>query len=44
MNTFHLPCNYCTITLEDIQLQLGLPVDGPIVTGSIYAANWKDVC
>ncbi|MBA0554285.1 hypothetical protein Golob_013399 [Gossypium lobatum] len=42
MHTFHLPCDECTITLEDIQLQLGLPVDGPIVTGSIHTANWKD--
>ncbi|MBA0618514.1 hypothetical protein Godav_027845, partial [Gossypium davidsonii] len=26
--TFHLPCRECIITLEDVQLQLGLPVDG----------------
>ncbi|MBA0776108.1 hypothetical protein Gotri_011161 [Gossypium trilobum] len=27
-HTFHLPCGECTITLEDVQLQLELPVDG----------------
>ncbi|KAG8502538.1 hypothetical protein CXB51_000116 [Gossypium anomalum] len=32
-HTFHLPCGECTITLEDVQLQLGLPVDGYAVTG-----------
>ncbi|MFQ6625608.1 hypothetical protein Gotur_005300, partial [Gossypium turneri] len=44
MHTFYLPCGKCTITLEDVQLQLGLPVDRPVVTGSIYAVNWRDVC
>ncbi|MBA0862409.1 hypothetical protein Goshw_008065 [Gossypium schwendimanii] len=24
-HTFYLPCRECTITLEDVQLQLGLP-------------------
>ncbi|MBA0614794.1 hypothetical protein Godav_015037, partial [Gossypium davidsonii] len=24
-HTFHLPCRECTITLEDVNLQLGLP-------------------
>ncbi|KAH1122151.1 hypothetical protein J1N35_005311 [Gossypium stocksii] len=28
---FHLPCSKCTTTLKDIDLQLGLPVDGPVV-------------
>ncbi|MFQ6624654.1 hypothetical protein Gotur_003662 [Gossypium turneri] len=35
MHTFHLPCGECTITLEDVQLQLGLPVDESVITGSI---------
>ncbi|MFQ6633658.1 hypothetical protein Gotur_010126 [Gossypium turneri] len=26
------------------RLQLGLPVDGRIVTGSVHAANWRDEC
>ncbi|KAH1073544.1 hypothetical protein J1N35_025872 [Gossypium stocksii] len=35
MHTFHLLCGECTITLEDMHLQLGLPVDGSVVTGPI---------
>ncbi|MBA0862595.1 hypothetical protein Goshw_010523, partial [Gossypium schwendimanii] len=32
-HTFHLPCEECTITLEDVQLRLGLPVMGPHLPG-----------
>ncbi|MBA0875205.1 hypothetical protein Goshw_027834 [Gossypium schwendimanii] len=32
MHTFHLPCGECTLTLKDMQLQLGLPVDGSALT------------
>ncbi|MFQ6663381.1 hypothetical protein Gotur_030931 [Gossypium turneri] len=32
-HTFHLPCEECTVTLEDVALQLGLPIDGSLVTG-----------
>ncbi|KAH1063958.1 hypothetical protein J1N35_028945 [Gossypium stocksii] len=39
-HTFHLPCGECTITLEDVHLQLGLPVDGYAVTGSTQSADW----
>ncbi|KAG8488711.1 hypothetical protein CXB51_016688 [Gossypium anomalum] len=38
--TFTLPCGECTITLEDMQLQLGLLVDGYIVTGSAQSTDW----
>ncbi|MFQ6621354.1 hypothetical protein Gotur_001870, partial [Gossypium turneri] len=38
---FHLPCGECTITLEDVSLQLGLPVDGHPVTGSAQSSNWE---
>ncbi|MFQ6631438.1 hypothetical protein Gotur_008869, partial [Gossypium turneri] len=34
-HTFHLPCGECTITLEHMQLQLGLSVDGSTLTRSI---------
>ncbi|MBA0850509.1 hypothetical protein Goshw_000423 [Gossypium schwendimanii] len=34
MHTFHIPCEECTITLEDVQLQLELPVDGFVLTRS----------
>ncbi|KAK5774481.1 hypothetical protein PVK06_042336 [Gossypium arboreum] len=42
----HVPssCNECTITFEDVQLQLELSVDGPVVTRSIVTADWRDVC
>ncbi|KAK5839062.1 hypothetical protein PVK06_007820 [Gossypium arboreum] len=32
-HTFHLPYGECTVTLEDVALHLGLPVDGSAVTG-----------
>ncbi|KAK5771865.1 hypothetical protein PVK06_048119 [Gossypium arboreum] len=38
-HTFHLPCGECTITLEDMHLQLGLPVDEDAVTGSVHSAD-----
>ncbi|KAK5826294.1 hypothetical protein PVK06_021211 [Gossypium arboreum] len=43
-HTFHLPCGECTITLEDVQLQLGLQVDGYAVTGSTQSADWGPIC
>ncbi|MFQ6621681.1 hypothetical protein Gotur_002843 [Gossypium turneri] len=39
MHTFHLPCRECTITLDDLQLQLGLSVDGSVLTGSVQSAD-----
>ncbi|MBA0869395.1 hypothetical protein Goshw_027702, partial [Gossypium schwendimanii] len=38
-HTFHLPCGECTITLEDVQLQLRLPMDGSVLTGSVQSAD-----
>ncbi|XP_052489895.1 protein MAIN-LIKE 2-like [Gossypium raimondii] len=32
-HTFHFPCGECTVTLEDIAMQLGLQIDGRPVTG-----------
>ncbi|KAG8478547.1 hypothetical protein CXB51_028299 [Gossypium anomalum] len=43
-HTFHLPCGECTITLEDVALQLGLLVDGDAVTGSVHSGDWGAVC
>ncbi|MBA0759981.1 hypothetical protein Gotri_022783, partial [Gossypium trilobum] len=31
----------CTITLEDVKLQLGLSVDGSALTGSVQFADWR---
>ncbi|KAK5842180.1 hypothetical protein PVK06_004510 [Gossypium arboreum] len=44
MHTFHLLSGECTITLEDLQLQLELPVDRPVMIRSIVATDWSDVC
>ncbi|MFQ6667914.1 hypothetical protein Gotur_033765 [Gossypium turneri] len=32
-HTFHFPCGECTVTLEDVAMQLGLPIDRSPVTG-----------
>ncbi|XP_040964508.1 protein MAINTENANCE OF MERISTEMS-like [Gossypium hirsutum] len=32
-HTFHFPCRECTVILEDVALQLGLPIDESPVTG-----------
>ncbi|MFQ6665061.1 hypothetical protein Gotur_031929 [Gossypium turneri] len=37
MHRFHLSCGECTITLEDVQLQLGLLVDGFTLTESVQS-------
>ncbi|KAH1121174.1 hypothetical protein J1N35_004334 [Gossypium stocksii] len=37
--TFHLSCGECMIILEDISVQLGLPVDGVAVIGPRKVAN-----
>ncbi|MBA0854630.1 hypothetical protein Goshw_002815, partial [Gossypium schwendimanii] len=34
----------CTITLEDVQLQLRLPADGSILTGFAQSVHWGVVC
>ncbi|MBA0755100.1 hypothetical protein Gogos_019912, partial [Gossypium gossypioides] len=38
-HTFHLPCGECIITLEDVQLQLRLSIDGPVLTGSVQSVD-----
>ncbi|MBA0667922.1 hypothetical protein Goklo_000929 [Gossypium klotzschianum] len=43
-HTFHLPCRECTITLEDVQLQLRLSVDESVLTESTQSADWRAVC
>ncbi|MBA0656511.1 hypothetical protein Goklo_008858, partial [Gossypium klotzschianum] len=43
-HTFHLSCGECTITLEDVQLQLGLPMNESVVTRSVQSTNWGTVC
>ncbi|XP_017622218.1 protein MAINTENANCE OF MERISTEMS-like [Gossypium arboreum] len=43
-HTFHLPCGECTITLEDVALQLGLPIDGNSVTGISSISRPATLC
>jgi hypothetical protein len=42
-HTFHLPTGECTITLEDVNMLLGLRVDGKAVTGPTEV-SWKEDC
>ncbi|RYR13538.1 hypothetical protein Ahy_B04g070476 isoform F [Arachis hypogaea] len=34
-HTFHMPFGECTVTLQDVAFQLGLPVDGEAVSGCL---------
>ncbi|KAH1032389.1 hypothetical protein J1N35_044563 [Gossypium stocksii] len=38
------PCGKCTITLEDVAVQLGPPVDGPVIMGSMIIPGKVDLC
>ena len=42
-HTFHLPVGECIITLQDVAVQFGLPIDGEPVTGRVRL-NWVALC
>ncbi|CAL0312758.1 unnamed protein product [Lupinus luteus] len=42
-HTFHLPTGECTITLEDVSMQLGVSVNGLPVTGPTFF-DWNELC
>ena len=42
-HTFHVPQGECTITLQDVSIILGLPIDGVAVSGST-CLDWREVC
>ncbi|MFQ6663305.1 hypothetical protein Gotur_030883, partial [Gossypium turneri] len=43
-HTFHFLCGECTVTLEDVALQLGLPIDRSPVTGVSAFAEPAALC
>ncbi|KAK5839397.1 hypothetical protein PVK06_008177 [Gossypium arboreum] len=43
-HTFYLPCDECTITFEDVALQLDLPVDGVVITGVVVVLGKENLC
>ncbi|MBA0772674.1 hypothetical protein Gotri_008014, partial [Gossypium trilobum] len=43
-HTFHFPCGECTITFEDVSLQLGLLIDGEVVMGLVTSSGWSATC
>ncbi|KAE8736290.1 Alpha/beta hydrolase domain-containing protein 17B [Hibiscus syriacus] len=42
-HTFHLPCGEATITLEDVSMHLGFPVDGNMMCG-MADSDWQSMC
>ncbi|KAK9985336.1 hypothetical protein SO802_030287 [Lithocarpus litseifolius] len=45
-HTFHLPHGEMSITLEDVEVILGLPIDGEVLIGptAVENGNWKQLC
>ncbi|MBA0678435.1 hypothetical protein Goari_019782, partial [Gossypium aridum] len=43
-HTFHLSYGEYTITLEDVQLQLGLSMDRSVLTRSAQSVDWEVIC
>ncbi|XP_075663432.1 serine/threonine-protein phosphatase 7 long form homolog [Castanea sativa] len=43
-HSFHLPHGEMTITLQDIEVILGVPVHGLPVVGFTHMDNWRDFC
>ena len=42
-HTFHFPHGEAIVTLEDVALHLGLPIDGHAVTGATQF-HWPQIC
>jgi hypothetical protein len=41
-HTFHLPCGKTTVTLQDVAMNLGLPIDSSPVCGTVTPGGWRD--
>ena len=44
MHSFHLPHGEMTITLQDMEVIMGVPVDGLPVVGFTRMDDWGDLC
>ncbi|TVU26256.1 hypothetical protein EJB05_28793, partial [Eragrostis curvula] len=42
-HTFHLPCGELTVTLQDVAMILGLPIDGLAMIGMVQPQGWRDM-
>ena len=42
-HTFHLPCGEVTITMQDVVMILGLPLEGNAVTSIVQGDGWRDI-
>ncbi|XP_019450702.1 PREDICTED: serine/threonine-protein phosphatase 7 long form homolog [Lupinus angustifolius] len=40
---FHFPCGEAIVTLEDVTYQLGIPIEGEVVTG-VTSTDWEELC
>ncbi|KAK9997867.1 hypothetical protein SO802_017470 [Lithocarpus litseifolius] len=45
-HTFHLPHGEMSITLEDVEVILGLPIDGEVLVGptTVVDGDWRQLC
>ena len=45
-HTFHLPHGEMSITLEDVEVIFGLPIDGEVLVGltAVVDGNWRQLC
>ncbi|RLN03246.1 hypothetical protein C2845_PM13G10090 [Panicum miliaceum] len=42
-HSFHLPCGEVTITMQDVAMIVGLPLEGNAFTGIIRTDGWRDM-
>ena len=45
-HTFHLPYGEMSITLQDVEVIFGLPIDGEVLVGptAVEDGTWRQVC